>query len=180
MGPPKNMPADPSPPADDPSTGWKSVFEESAAGLRAFLRSRLSQESDVDDCLQAVYVKMVQSGATISANSRKAWLFRVAANESAGFWRKKASINRMLQQQTTSQEYHADPATQLIHNETSIQLDQALDKLPADHREVIRLKIIHDLTFQQIATQLNIPLGTALTRMRRGLERLREELQNDL
>ena len=42
------------------------------------------------------------------------------------------------------------------------------------------MRIHDDLTFQQIADQLNIPIGTALTRMRRALEKLRNEIEPDI
>ncbi len=42
---------------------WRQLFEEVAGGLRAFLRNRLRQESDVDDCLQVVLVKMLAVGS---------------------------------------------------------------------------------------------------------------------
>ncbi|MFK8111553.1 MAG: RNA polymerase sigma factor [Rubripirellula sp.] len=174
-----NSPAD-SEPSDDPvSSAWKLIFEESQLGLRAFLRGRLAQESDVDDCLQAVYVSMLQSGGNVSAASRRAWLFRVAANESAALWRKKASTDRMLHRHGAEETHEIDPANKLIQTETESQLRQALTKLPNNYREVIRLRMVRDLTFQEIANELNIPLGTALTRMRRALEKLREEIQDN-
>lgn len=158
---------------------WTMVLEECRPGLRAFLKRRLAQESDVDDCLQAVYMKMLEAGDQVADTSRRAWLFRVAANEAAGFWRKQASTDRMLQKQIHDNIIDADPINGLVQHETTKQLQLALEKLSPEYRDVIRLRMVEDLTFQQIADQLQIPLGTALTRMRRGLEKLRHELQTD-
>ena len=173
---------DDAPPPDDQSSvdlyDWKTLYQECVPGLRAFLRRRLGQDSDVDDCLQVVYLKMLQTGTPVAPSSRRAWLFRVAANESAAMWRKRASTDRMLQRQGTDEAESVGPSQELIFNETKQTLHLALDKLPKNYQEVIRLRIIDDLTFQQIANKLGIPLGTALTRMRRGLDRLRNELHD--
>ena len=72
-----------------------------------------------------------------------------------------------------------DPSLHIIRSEISHQLQQILKRLPETWQEVVRLRIGQDLTFQQIATQLDIPLGTALTRMRRALERLKSEIDSD-
>ncbi len=158
---------------------WREVFEESTSGLRAFLRGRLNQESDVDDCLQVVFVKMIESGRQVAPAARRAWLFRVAANESARMWRSKASTEKMLGRHGAEEASQVDPTQQVILTETTEKLDQALRQLPQAWQEIIRLRIEENLTFQQIATQLDIPLGTALTRMRRALERLKSELDPD-
>lgn len=165
---------------------WPVVFEGCQSGLRAFLRGRLAQESDVDDCLQAVYVKMIAQArkfdSEVAPAARRAWLFRVAANEAARMWRSKAATDRMLKRQGASEkeEIVEDDATEkVILTETTDKVRQALSELPEDWRDVVRLRIEENLTFQQIANQLDIPLGTALTRMRRALDRLRSEIRTD-
>ena len=81
---------------------WQQLFEQTKAGLRAFLKNRLAQESDIDDCLQTVYVKIIESGLDVAPAARRAWLFRVAANESARYWRSQSSTERMLEKQSYS------------------------------------------------------------------------------
>ena len=160
---------------------WREVFGACEAGLRAFLRGRLGQQVDVEDCLQAVYVKMIESGQNVAPAARRAWLFRVAANESARLWRRKAATDRVMEKQSRHLSETADDeaADKVILDETTEQLRQAMDRLPEAWQQVVRLRMNDNLTFQQIADQLQIPLGTALTHMRRALERLRSELELD-
>ncbi len=190
---------------------WRDVYEESLVGLRSFLRHRLKQEADVDDCLQAVYVKIAghvqsttqksnpqksnpqdsnpQDSTTeasnpwadqIPAGARKAWLFRVAANEAALVWRRASTTDRALKKQATvTPELQVDDTThRLIEDETVQQIRQIIDRLPETTQQIIRLRIDEDLTFGQIAQRLEIPLGTALTRMRRALEKIKIELDH--
>ena len=158
---------------------WRELFEKSSPGLRAFLRGRLSQDSDVDDCLQVVFVKMIESGGNVPPVARRSWLFRVAANESARFWRSKASTEKMLERHPMQGAAQVDPTEKVILTETTEKLNQALGQLPKAWQKVVRLRIDENLTFQQIANQLEIPLGTALTQMRRALERLKSEIESD-
>lgn len=60
--------------------------------------------------------------------------------------------------------------------ERSAEIERALRRLPADQREVLVLKIWGELTFDEIARQLEIPLNTAASRYRYALAALRQEL----
>lgn len=165
-------------PRNDPEQEWQEVFNRSLGGLRAFLRNRLSQPSDIDDCLQVVSVKMIEKGTDVAPAARRAWLFRVAANESARIWRRRAATERALERYAVEDSPHPSPADILSTAETHQQLQQAVDSLPSSLQQIVRLRIHDNLTFQQIADQLDIPLGTALTRMRRALQRLKEEIES--
>ena len=177
--------------SDDPEvpieSEWCAVFEAAQGGLRAFLRGRLGQEADVDDCLQAVFVKMIQqsrrSDSSVAPVARRAWLFRVASNEAALLWRNKATRGRMIEQQgrqrDPSDSLYPDTVDKVILTETTVKIRQAIEQLPAHYRTVVQMRIDQDKTFQAIADELEIPLGTALTRMRRAMERLRDELASE-
>jgi RNA polymerase sigma factor (sigma-70 family) len=162
---------------------WRDVYEKCEGGVRAFLRGRLGQEVDVDDCLQAVCVKMILQANKPVDNvlpaARRAWLFRVAANEAAALWRRKAATEKMIQRRGAADTAPDDVTEQLIRNETTAKLRRAVNALPQPMQQVVRLRIEENLTFQQIAEQLNIPLGTALTRMRRAIATLKHEILRD-
>lgn len=59
-------------------------------------------------------------------------------------------------------------------------LRSALADLPAPQREALDLAVLHDLTHEQVAAELNVPLGTAKTRIRSGLAKLRGRLAPQL
>jgi RNA polymerase sigma-70 factor (ECF subfamily) len=64
----------------------------------------------------------------------------------------------------------------LEQDERSQQIEKAIQSLPDYYKEVIILKIWGDLTFEQIAETLDIPMNTAASRYRYALERLRRSL----
>lgn len=167
---PSNVPSDPS---------WQEVFEKVLPVLRGFLHNRLGQESDVDDCLQTVSVKMIEKGSGVAPAARRAWLFRVAANESARLWRSRAASKKALQRYGSDETDIVFPENSLTSDETNQQIIKTLNSLPPTWQRVVRMRIHENLTFQQIADQLDIPIGTALTQMRRALEQMKQELDSD-
>ena len=179
------MTQDPYPPADENLTAEtategiarrRRVFEETQVGLRFFLSKRLPQDSDIDDCLQVVFVKLMEKGDGVVPPALRSWLYRVASNESARLWRTKAATEKMYQKHGGVRAPVPDPTMAAMQAESAEQLKKALKELPESWQQIVSLRIYENLTFQQIADQLDIPLGTALTRMRRALERLKNDL----
>lgn len=161
---------------------WSQVFADAEPGLRKFLRGKLSQPADVDDCLQAVSIAMIKNQKPIPPAVRKAWLYRVAANEAALWWRHHAADQRARQRHAET--HLADRSSEstfdtLENKETHHQMIQAVARLPESMRRVLHLRLSQSLTFQEIANQLGMPLGTVLTQMRRATQRLRDELDDD-
>lgn len=165
--------------SSDPTTEtWVSVFEACTPGLRAMLSHRLRNDGDVDDCLQNVFITTVRKGHEVAPAARRAWLFRVARNEAALFWRKEEVKTRSLEKLAMESSANVDDAVPDPAETTDDErlVAAAIAELPESMRLIVELRIHHDLTFQQIADRLNIPIGTALTRMRRALARIKTTL----
>ena len=71
----------------------------------------------------------------------------------------------------------AAPDAQAIQTERTDSVIAAVNELPADHREVVVLRIYAGLTFAQIAAITCEPLPTVASRYRRSLERLKQQLE---
>ncbi|OYP31023.1 RNA polymerase sigma factor [Rhodopirellula sp. MGV] len=176
---PRRLDPESDPPLTDDSILWKQIFAQSENGLRKLLASKLPQPADIDDCLQAVRLAVLQNSTPIPVPARRAWLFRVASNEAALWWRRKSRADRVMEAAPESS-YAIDrpPPAPIEQQETQTRIRQAIERLPREQREVVRLRLIESLSFRQIADQLEIPLGTALTRMRRAMDQLRSDLED--
>lgn len=156
---------------------WRDAFNECESGLRRFLAGKLPQAADVDDCLQSVLLAMLNNQSPIPPAARRAWLFRVAANEAAMWWRRKSTTDRVLEKHAeTTYQVETDSGNAIESQETIGQINQAIENLPADARQIVRMRLRDGKTFQSIADELQLPLGTVLSRMRRSMQRLRDEL----
>ncbi|MCC9599575.1 RNA polymerase sigma factor [Stieleria sp. JC731] len=181
--PPHEATTEGSQPSESDSQAWKDAFSQAENGLRRFLSSKLPQPADVDDCLQAISIAMLNNGTPIPDAARKAWLFRVAANEAALWWRKKARTDRMIDSAAVAESSpgyatESPPSQQIEDNEAREKIHQAIERLPSNQRDVVRLRIRDGKSFREIADHLEIPLGTALTRMRLAMDQLRIDLHD--
>ena len=82
--------------------------------------------------------------------------------------------------ETTSPFDSEEPWFQIDDKETAAKVEAAVKSLPQKFREVVTLKIWGELTFAQIAETLDIPMNTAASRYRYGLEHLRSKLSSKL
>lgn len=175
----------------DPKT-VAALHGEHARELRAFLTGMLRNAALVDDALQATFTKAVESGHTAREETRKGWLFRVAFTEAMQIKRRTRIDRRAtetLANQTlashnttpthTSEAREEPPVDGLVRAEAIRFVRDALDTLPEAQREVVRRRIYEEQTFAEIAEDLNLPLGTVLTRMRAAMQKLAGRLRND-
>ena len=69
-----------------------------------------------------------------------------------------------------------EPLSESSHEERVQQLDEALNKLPVEMREILVLREIEGWSYEQLASTLNVPPDTVMSRLSRARQRLRQEL----
>jgi RNA polymerase sigma factor (sigma-70 family) len=147
--------------------------------LRAFLNGVLHNSQLTEDAFQQTVVKAIESSSAVDSTKIRGWLFRIALNVARDAKRnvgREERSQRAVHELTlarTTDNIH-DAVAHLITKEEQHLLQQALNRLKPDHREVVIRRIQQDQTFVEIAEELNRPLGTILTWMRRALSELRE------
>jgi RNA polymerase sigma-70 factor (ECF subfamily) len=158
-----------------------ALYVDHGEELRRFLHGILRDAQLTNDVLQATFVKMVERGHETRAETRKAWLFRVAYHEAMAYRRREAVGDKVVRRVAWHTNGAASPAEEPLVRFESVQaVRSALDELPPDQRQVVRMRIYEEKTFAVIAKELKIPLGTALGRMRSAMIKLRARLdQND-
>lgn len=68
-----------------------------------------------------------------------------------------------------------DPSRESQKSEDAMQIRKAVTDLPEEHRQVIELRFFADLSLDDIAAALDVPLGTVKSRLHNGLEKLRQQ-----
>lgn len=150
-----------------------ALYVEHADDLRAFLIGVLRDADLAAEALQATFTKAVESGHTAREETLKGWLFRVAYNEAMAILRRKKVDRKSVHKWAWSQvRRHDSPEENVNRWETVHLIRQALETLPEEQRRVVRLRIYEEKTFAVIAEELELPLGTVLTRMRLALKKL--------
>ena len=155
----------------------ESFVGEHQTELQRMLIGVLRDAQLAQDALQAALTKLIEKGHTTREESRKAWLFRVAMNEALAFRRRAAAGDNVLRRVAEQVELSAPPSDGKLEQEEEIQrVLECLKQLPPEQQQMIQMRIYEDKTFAVIADELGIPLGTALTRMRSALTKLRKQL----
>jgi RNA polymerase sigma-70 factor (ECF subfamily) len=152
-----------------------ALYIEHEAELKRFLWGVLRDGAAVHDALQAAFVKMIEHGHTTREESRKAWLFRVAYHEALAMRRREGLGKKALGLLASVHKSAASAADEpLIRLEVIESVRRAMEELPDEQRQVVSMRIYEEKTFAQIAKELQIPLGTALGRMRLAVGKLRQ------
>ena len=129
------------------------------------------------DATQNGFISLSRFGGDVATDAMKSWLFKVVHREALRLREsQRMHPNTDVVAEPASQ-YETTPLTNLIKREQVEQVRNQISKLPPDQQTILRMRFIEDRSFSEIANILNIPLGTALSRMRLALEKLRK--QND-
>lgn len=152
-------------------------------------RTALAITGDPDaasDLLQDVFLRLYRFANTVDlARPLEPWLYRVTANLSYTWVKRRNRFVRSIEDLTEwlAGGKHDQPAQQVEFDETWDHLQQAVLSLPISHRMVVVLYYINDLSLQEIAEVLEIPVGTVKSRLHYGRHQLKErlgQLQGDI
>lgn len=157
-----------------------ALFVKHADELRRFLTGVLRNAEQAADCMQLAFAKTLEQGHTAQQASLKSWLFRVAYHEAMTLKRRQnVELRAAGELAARGGRESRTPAMQIVDRETAERVRAALDRLPNEQRQVVRLRIHEQKKFAEIAEDLNIPLGTVLTRMQLALRKLRKLLEGE-
>lgn len=147
--------------------------------LRAFLNGMLRDVHLVDDAFQRTVVQAIQASSQVQPETLRGWMFRVALNvarEQKRGQKRQGKLHRAVWESTlsTGSVETTDGFSEVASEEEKQCVRRALARLDNNYREVVTRRIHQGQTFAVIAEQMNKPLGTILTWMRRALAALRE------
>src|ERR1700740_853170 len=137
----------------------------------------LRNEQDAQDIVQEAYLRAFKSFGGFHGSNGRAWLLTIVRNTAYTLLKK----NRVGDLTTPfDEEIHASddeslsPATILEHAEDADLVREAMDKLPADFREILVLRHLEGLSYNEIADIAQLAPGTVMSRLSRARDRLKE------
>ena len=163
---------------------FKMLYARHVRALTAYLLGMLGDRSAVDEIIQQVFIGFASRAGRLPGNSNvRGYLLASARNRLANFYRDQArndSLERNYEMLARSREgNHHDASAALEAEEARKQLNRALSKLADAELEVVLLHTQGELSFTEIAAALEIPRGTAASRYRAAITRLRGLLDHE-
>jgi len=175
--------------ADDQDRRISEAVAREQTRLRNFIRRRVPNPLDAEDILQDVFSELVEAYRLMKPIEQVgAWLFRVARNRIIDLFRKKKpealadyhavtpeGETLLLEDLLPSKE--AGPEDVYMQAMLLEELEDALDELSAEQRDVFLAHEIEGLSFKELAARTGLPLNTLLSRKHYALLHLRRRLQ---
>lgn len=141
---------------------------------------------DAHDLAQEVFVKVYLALDRYDSKYQfSTWLFRIAQNSSIDALRKKSISEVPLVRQTDDEpsgkerefaDGGVSPYRALKNKQLSAAIDRAVSRLPPDYRELIQLRHFAEMSYEEIATMKELPLGTVKNKLFRARNLLKEAL----
>lgn len=154
-----------------PDESWKDWFQHYGPKLLLCARQWTRTHADAEDVVQEAFVRFWKHQRHLAGDPRA---LLVTSIRRAAIDLARKDDRRLAREEKTAEdtscffESGPDDRAQFISS--------ALQRLPVRQREVLTLKIWGELTFDEIARELDIPLNTAASRYRYALAALRNEL----
>jgi RNA polymerase sigma-70 factor (ECF subfamily) len=145
----------------------------------------LTQNRDeAEDLVQETYAKALKGFASFQPGTNfRAWIFRILRNTflNSRTGLKAATIPLDVEEQEAIlPAEHKTPETILLDRAGREMIQSAIEDLPVAYREVLLLCEVEEMSYQEIATTVGIPLGTVMSRLARARRRVRESVESKL
>lgn len=151
----------------------EKIWQEYQSGLRAFIKSRISDDAAIDDILQDVFLKVHTGLGSLKDETKlKSWLYQISRNAVIDYFRSRkptVDIPEWLPHPET------DP-TDKVSQELSECLQSMIQMLPEHYREAVILSELKGLTQKEVAQVQGTSLSGAKSRVQRGRALLKKML----
>src|SRR5262245_7567047 len=176
------------PPADHAQA---AAFEaEALASLDSLYRTALRLTRvpvDAEDLVQDTYLKAFRAADQFEPGTNlRAWLFTILHNSARNLMRDKGRdtvaidselVERAAESPWPGGDAASDtPESLLLRNTLAPELRAAIDALPDAFREAVWLRDVDEFSYREIASMLDVPIGTVMSRISRGRRLLYERL----
>ena len=171
------------PDSDEWTAGWPQTAVEFEAFISAFQDRmvryafrRLHDLQDAEDVAQEAFVKAYLHRHQLRKVKRVTpYLYRIAANLCTDRHRVARPVIVPMEATAadTLRDWRAGPQEQAAAAQALIRADELLSKLPDDQADVLRLRVLDELSLAEIAEVHGTSIATIKSRMRYGLEKLR-------
>ena len=140
-----------------------------------YARWLTKSDADAEDVVQDAAVRALRYFSSLRNDDARAWLLTIVRNTWYGRFSKAGGAAQHKVFDGTEDERsdeQLDPEALVIQQQAVERVHRAIEALPVDFREVVVLRELEGLSYKEIAAVIGTPIGTVMSRLARGRERL--------
>lgn len=168
---------------------FETLLKKYRKSVYYMLLKMVKNADDAEDLTQEAFAKAFNSiNKFDSKYAFSTWLFRIATNNCIDYIRKKrvqtVSIDQPMEGDDGSnmsfdvRDEELDPNASMLKKQRAEYLTMAIDRLPEKYRILVELRYFKEFSYDEVAKELDIPLGTVKAQLFRARELLNQELKN--
>jgi RNA polymerase sigma-70 factor (ECF subfamily) len=156
--------------------GFSQLVDSYSSRLFGYFYRLTGNRDDSNELLGELFLKVVEKIGTCRPETFDAWLFKTASNLFADYTRAKKRRQKMLGQMAKETQTETQPPE--IDDYMTDKLTRQLQRLDGETAEIIVMRYYSGLSFEELAKIRKEPLGTCLSKVHRGLKKLRQLMEN--
>ena len=140
-------------------------------------------ETDAEDVVQEVFLRAFKFFNGFHGEHGRSWLLAIVRNTSYTWMQHNRSPELSVPIDNELHEIGSkdlNPEALLVQRADTLMVRQALEELPVEFREVLVLRELEEMSYRDIASIADLPLGTVMSRLARGRKRLQLALTNQM
>ncbi len=167
---------------------YQALVEKYERALHYHIHKMVRRRAVVEDLVQESFIKAFEALESYSARyAFSTWLYKIATNHTIDYLRKKKLKTRSIDEPIRTKEgemsYQVPDATyrpdkHVVEDQRKALIQEAIDRLPPKYYRVIVLRHQQELSYQEIADELDLPLGTVKAHIFRARELLNKYLRS--
>lgn len=146
----------------------EKVWLEYQSSLKAFLHKNVSNQDDVDDLMQDIFMKTYKNLSSVSDSKKiKSWLFQVTNNAIIDFYRQKSKESGIEQEEL----WHSEPEED-VKQELSFCVAPFINNLPSEDAALMTAIELEGVSQKEYAEKTGIKYSTLKSRVQKSRKRL--------
>ena len=159
---------------------FKGLVHQHQKRLYRFVLNKIGHSSDAEDLTQQAFVEAAKAYESFRGNSElSTWLYGIAMNLVRNYLSRAPHRRHHFESDDALADLateHPDPSEQLAQKQALETLQQEVDGLPPDMRDILLLVGLDEISYEEASVMLAVPLGTVRSRLSRARTTLRQRL----
>jgi RNA polymerase sigma-70 factor (ECF subfamily) len=162
---------------EEKQSGFEDLFLPHLNGAYNLARWIVERDRDAQAVVQEAYIQASNQFVEFRGADARVWLLTIVRDAAYTWIQKRGNNSSMIPFEEAIHVASSDkPQPGLFHQRRKRQLREALSRLPVEFREVLVLREIEGWSYKQLASALNVPAATVMSRLSQARRRLRQEV----